>query len=144
MLSEFFAQGDLEKGKGMPVSAMDAAATNAPMSQINFIEFVVAPLYATFTRLFPEARELVARLVENRVHFQRALERELDGDAPGAERHASPERVSAAERCSRSRAARARRAPARVPAEREVINARRARGSRRWWRNTRSKRASRV
>ena len=81
VLSEFFAQGDLEKTRGMPVSAMmDATTTNAAMSQINFMEFVVAPLYANFTRLFPEARELVTHLIENRVHFQRALERELDGE----------------------------------------------------------------
>ena len=125
VLSEFFAQGDLEKGKGMPVSAMmDAAATNAPMSQINFIEFVVAPLYATFTRLFPEARELVARLVENRVHFQRALERELDGDAHPelSATRASPEHVTAAERCfAQSGGARAARAGAgKAFAEREA------------------------
>ena len=109
----------------MPVSAMmDAAATNAPMSQINFIEFVVAPLYATFTRLFPEARELVARLVENRVHFQRALERELDGDAHPelSATRASPEHVTAAERCfAQSGGARAARAGAgKAFAEREA------------------------
>ena len=122
VLSEFFAQGDLEKAKGMPVSAMmDAAATNAAMSQINFMEFVVAPLYANFARLFPEARELVARLVENRVHFQRALERELDGEElPEEPREPSAARaslehdtVSAAERrFAQSGAARAARAGA--------------------------------
>ena len=81
VLSEFFTQGDLEKTRNMPVSAMmDCTTTNAAMSQINFMEFVVAPLYANFTRLFPEARELIGHLIENRVHFQRALEKELDGE----------------------------------------------------------------
>jgi hypothetical protein len=80
-LSEFFTQGDLEKTRNMPVSAMmDCTTTNAAMSQINFMEFVVAPLYANFTKLFPEARELIGHLIENRVHFQRLLERELDGE----------------------------------------------------------------
>ena len=127
VLSEFFAQGDLEKEKGMPVSAMmDAAATNAAMSQINFMEFVVAPLYANFTRLFPEARELVTHLIENRVHFQRALERELDGeespDEPGLGSRAGLERVPAAERFfAESGGARAARAGAgKSSAEREA------------------------
>jgi cAMP-specific phosphodiesterase 4 len=127
VLSEFFAQGDLEKEKGMPVSAMmDAAATNAAMSQINFMEFVVAPLYANFTRLFPEARELVTHLIENRVHFQRALERELDGeespDEPGIGSRAGLERVPAAERFfAESGGARAARAGAgKSSAEREA------------------------
>jgi hypothetical protein len=126
VLSEFFAQGDLEKEKGMPVSAMmDAAVTNAAMSQINFMEFVVAPLYANFTRLFPEARELVTHLIENRVHFQRALERELDGEEslePGFGSRASLERVPAAERFfAESGGARAARAGAgKSSAEREA------------------------
>ena len=126
VLSEFFAQGDLEKEKGMPVSAMmDAAVTNAAMSQINFMEFVVAPLYANFTRLFPEARELVTHLIENRVHFQRALERELDGEEshePGFGSRAGLERVPAAERFfAESGGARAARAGAgKSSAEREA------------------------
>jgi cAMP-specific phosphodiesterase 4 len=81
VLSEFFAQGDLERKQGLPVSPMmDAASTNFAMSQINFIEFVVAPLYANFARLFPECSELLTHLIENRVHFQICLERELDGE----------------------------------------------------------------
>ena len=80
VLREFFAQGDQERALGMDVSPMmDAAATNAAMSQINFIEFVVAPLYASFVRLFPETSRLVAHLVANRMHYQAVLERELEG-----------------------------------------------------------------
>ena len=84
VLSEFFTQGDLEQKFGLPKSPMmDPAATNKPMSQINFIEFVVAPLYANFSKLFPESGELVGHLLENRVYFQTVLELELDGEAGG-------------------------------------------------------------
>jgi 3'5'-cyclic nucleotide phosphodiesterase len=45
VLEEFFMQGDMEKNEGLPVSPMcDRATVSVPMSQINFIEFVVAPL----------------------------------------------------------------------------------------------------
>ena len=46
MLEEFFAQGDAERAAGMAVSPMmDRHNTSYPLSQINFIEFVVAPLF---------------------------------------------------------------------------------------------------
>lgn len=47
MLQEFFEQGDRERAQGMPVSPMmDRENTSPPLSQINFIEFIVAPLFA--------------------------------------------------------------------------------------------------
>ena len=47
MLQEFFEQGDKERAQGMPVSPMmDRETTSPPLSQINFIEFIVAPLFA--------------------------------------------------------------------------------------------------
>jgi len=67
---------------------MDASATNMAISQINFIEFVVAPLYAHFVRLFPETSTLVGHLVDNRIHYQVVLENELDNTAPSANPHA--------------------------------------------------------
>ncbi len=46
MLAEFFAQGDRERGAGLAVSPMcDRHTTSRPGSQVNFIEFVVAPLF---------------------------------------------------------------------------------------------------
>ncbi len=39
-------QGDMERAAGLPVSPMcDRAKATMAQSQINFIEFVVAPLY---------------------------------------------------------------------------------------------------
>ncbi len=79
VIKEFFEQGDAERELGMTVSPMmDSATVNLAMSQINFIEFVVAPLYAVFGRLFPETSTTLARLVNNRMHYQALLETELD------------------------------------------------------------------
>ena len=57
---------------------------------INFIEFVVAPLYASFVRLFPETSRLVAHLVGNRMHYQAVLERELEGTGVPTGGHPHP------------------------------------------------------
>ena len=46
MLEEFFQQGDMERAQGLPLSPlMDRTTTAFAPSQINFIEFVVAPLF---------------------------------------------------------------------------------------------------
>lgn len=46
VLEEFFLQGDQERAQGLPVSPlMDRHTTSLAISQINFIEFVVAPLF---------------------------------------------------------------------------------------------------
>lgn len=58
MLEEFFQQGDLERAQGLPVSPMmDRHATSLSLSQINFTEFIVAPL-------FHQARARVATCCE--------------------------------------------------------------------------------
>ena len=47
LLEEFFAQGDRERAAGLAVSPMmDRTATSTALSQMNFIEFIVAPLYS--------------------------------------------------------------------------------------------------
>ena len=91
VIKEFFEQGDAERELGMTVSPMmDSATVNLAMSQINFIEFVVAPLYAVFGRLFPETSTTLARLVNNRMHYQALLERELD-QVPELDRGTAPQ-----------------------------------------------------
>ena len=51
VLEEFFAQGDRERAAGLAVSPMmDRTATSTALSQMNFIEFIVAPLYSQVTR----------------------------------------------------------------------------------------------
>ena len=52
VLQEFFEQGDKERAKGMPVSPMmDRTTTQTPVSQINFIEYIVAPLFSEVLRI---------------------------------------------------------------------------------------------
>ena len=51
MLEEFFQQGDMERAQGLPLSPlMDRTTTALAPSQINFIEFVVAPLFLQVNR----------------------------------------------------------------------------------------------
>ena len=84
VLGEFFNQGDMERARGVPISPMmDSSSTNAASSQINFIEFIFAPLYASFVKLFPETAALVGHMVGNRIHYQAVLESELDGGGGG-------------------------------------------------------------
>lgn len=79
VLEEFFNQGDRERAKGMSISPMmDRESTSVGLSQINFIEFVIAPLFAQFAAIFPSMTELLGRLIENRLHYQRAYEIELE------------------------------------------------------------------
>lgn len=51
---EFFAQGDREAQLGLPVSpGFDRKTATLPMSQINFCEFIVMPLFASLVAIFP-------------------------------------------------------------------------------------------
>ena len=66
-MEEFFAQGDEERARGMPISPMfDREATLVPQCQVNFIEFVVGPLFAGIGRIFPELQQLGRNVCANR------------------------------------------------------------------------------
>jgi len=70
VMEEFFLQGDRERRMGMPVSAMfDRHTTNIQQMQVNFIEFVVGPLYAGLIRIFPGLHQLGSQLVSNRTEM---------------------------------------------------------------------------
>jgi cAMP-specific phosphodiesterase 4 len=57
-LEEFFAQGDQEKSKGIPMQFLnDREKLNRPMSQIGFIEFMLKDFYVAQIRLFPDLCE---------------------------------------------------------------------------------------
>jgi len=67
VMEEFFAQGDMEKANDMPVSPMmDRDNTSLPVSQVNFIEFVVTPLYRHLYKLFPQLEPMMVHLVRHR------------------------------------------------------------------------------
>jgi cAMP-specific phosphodiesterase 4 len=78
VLEEFFNQGDRERSRGMSISPMmDRETTSVGLSQINFIEFVIAPLYVQFVAVFPALSSLLTRLIENRRYYQETYENEL-------------------------------------------------------------------
>jgi len=65
-LDEFFEQGDREKECGIPVQFLnDREKLNKPNSQIGFIEFMIAPLFAASIRLWPGLAEMGEHLAEN-------------------------------------------------------------------------------
>lgn len=66
VLEEYFAQGDREKKLGIPVQMLnDRDNVNEPISQIGFIEFIVAPLLAFQVKIFPALRESSSQLDSN-------------------------------------------------------------------------------
>eukprot|EP00890_Picochlorum_soloecismus_P003868 jgi/Picsp_1/4482/NSC_06703-R1_3 5 -cyclic nucleotide phosphodiesterase family protein len=68
---EFFAQGDLEKSKGYPVSPMcDRQGTFLPETQVKFIEFIVAPYYNLMEKIFPEFACLTQRIEQNKQYWK--------------------------------------------------------------------------
>jgi len=70
-LEEFFAQGDQEKVLGIPVQFLnDRDKLNRPNSQIGFIEFMIAPLFAAQIRLWPVMYELGDNLANNLAQWE--------------------------------------------------------------------------
>jgi len=66
VLDEFFAQGDEEKRRGLPVGMLnDRDKVNRPGSQHGFINFLVAPLANHTVKLFPPLQELTWQMASN-------------------------------------------------------------------------------
>lgn len=69
-LDEFFAQGDKERERGLPISPnCDRNATKKPESQIGFINFVVKPAYEVLASIFPAAGETVLPVIESNLMY---------------------------------------------------------------------------
>lgn len=65
-MDEFFAQGDMEKSRSIPVQMLnDREKVNRPNAQIGFIEFFIAPLVTEMVHLFPGLHEYASTLGEN-------------------------------------------------------------------------------
>ena len=68
---EMWRQGDTEKELSMNVSfLMDRDKPGVTKSQPGFIDFVVMPLFETWTSCFPESRVLLERIMANRAYWQ--------------------------------------------------------------------------
>jgi hypothetical protein len=63
---EFFAQGDREKGLGLPVSfIMDREKPGASSTQVGFFDFVVLPLFRALEKASPKTEPLMLTLLDN-------------------------------------------------------------------------------
>lgn len=92
-LAEFFDQGDKEKEMGIPVQMLnDRLKVNKPFSQIGFVEFMIAPLEAAKTQLFPALHETTEHLEYNIVQWKRVWIE--DNHPPEEEREKLAGRVS--------------------------------------------------
>jgi len=55
LYTEFFAQGDLERNQGFPISyLMDRHTTNIAKAQIGFYDFIIKPSYEQLIKVCPE------------------------------------------------------------------------------------------
>mmetsp|Transcript_4777 Transcript_4777/g.7282 ORF Transcript_4777/g.7282 Transcript_4777/m.7282 type:complete len:1113 (-) Transcript_4777:330-3668(-) len=82
---EFFAQGDLERKEGLPVTSnMDRGQADQAEISLNFIDFIVGPMFVAIRRLLPEAQVSLECLQENRTNWFRRFDgrvksRKLEG-----------------------------------------------------------------
>ena len=66
LFEEFFHQGDMEKEQGMTVSFLcDRETTQIAQSQPGFVNFILAPLFATVSEVMPELKQLEINAKEN-------------------------------------------------------------------------------
>lgn len=75
---EFYAQGDLERANGWEVSPnMDRDTTSQAEMSINFIDFIVAPLFFAMSTLLPNSSDPCIQIATNRDNWMRLLEDEV-------------------------------------------------------------------
>jgi len=75
-LSKFFAQGDLEAEKGLPVSLLcDRNSTELASSQRDFIRFIVLPAFEVLGSIIPEVKRIVVpQLLQNLEYWESMVE----------------------------------------------------------------------
>ncbi|XP_041443622.1 phosphodiesterase 4A S homeolog isoform X2 [Xenopus laevis] len=72
ILEEFFRQGDKERERGMEISPMcDKHTASVEKSQVGFIDYIVHPLWETWSDLVhPDAQDILDTLEDNRDWYQ--------------------------------------------------------------------------
>lgn len=84
ILEEFFRQGDKERGAGHVISPLcDSSSTSKPGSQLDFLEFIVIPLFVLLYKIFPEIWELVDNAFVTWQHWHMLQLSELSGSPAG-------------------------------------------------------------
>ncbi|GBG26248.1 cAMP-specific 3',5'-cyclic phosphodiesterase [Hondaea fermentalgiana] len=75
---EFYAQGDLERANGWEVSPnMDRETTHQAEMSINFIDFIVAPLFFAMSTLLPNSSDPCIQVAANRSQWMELLQDEV-------------------------------------------------------------------
>uniref|UniRef100_A0A7S3V2K9 PDEase domain-containing protein n=1 Tax=Aplanochytrium stocchinoi TaxID=215587 RepID=A0A7S3V2K9_9STRA len=78
LLKEFFLQGDAEKMKGWICSPnMDRESTKQEEMSLNFIDYIVAPLFLCLHHFIPNSVQACRCLIENRQKWQEILDESL-------------------------------------------------------------------
>jgi hypothetical protein len=81
---EFFNQGDKERELGLPLSPnFDRATTKPAKLGLNFIDFIVAPLFVALSVIIPDMTLCCELLQGNRTRWQAMLEDDLKEDGSG-------------------------------------------------------------
>lgn len=74
---EFFYQGDMEAQRGLTISPfMDRAHPQLPRMQLNFIEYLVVPLFDALKQILPKMEHFCVQLQENRKLWLMLMETE--------------------------------------------------------------------
>ncbi|KAJ8330136.1 3',5'-cyclic-nucleotide phosphodiesterase [Batrachochytrium dendrobatidis] len=76
IMEEFFRQGDEEKARGMPISTfMNRETTDVPKCQLGFIDFIVSPLYETWSGYMKEDVDFhIKNIQANKAFWKSCLE----------------------------------------------------------------------
>lgn len=78
VLEEFFKQGDMEKKQNWPVSPnMDRETTSQSQMSLNFIDFIVAPVFLQLVGLMPGVWSICETMAANRKKWEQELESKL-------------------------------------------------------------------
>lgn len=67
VMQEFWAQGDKERSRGLPVTyMMDRETTNVGQSQVGFIDVIVSPVFHSFREILPKFEACCQSLQANK------------------------------------------------------------------------------
>jgi hypothetical protein len=78
IMIEMFHQGDIESEQNLSLSPnSDRHTTDRVQFSLNFIDFVVAPLYVALTQLLPPLKEACSLLRANRLRWDAILQQNL-------------------------------------------------------------------
>jgi hypothetical protein len=86
VIAEFFAQGDMEKEEGLPISMnCDRDTTFQDELSMNFSDFIVGPFYCSIANLLPNGLSSIQNLKDNRKGWFEMYKARVDADNASGE-----------------------------------------------------------